>query len=370
MMKALVMLTLAVILGAAPARAMDVTLDTASARMVLQALRNPALDRSQALAVAKLPGNQGLVQKAISYHVDATTETVADALVAAAHGIASDTPTANAMHFDRVKLKSDALLALITRIEDQPDRFQAWVVQRVGQFSPKNAPLHIVGYLIAGGNSGGFAFDDPKFYLNLEYFSEFDPARVVMAHELYHAVQAAHAADHDDTWLKPASPTAAGKARQRSCADLANLFASLYDEGSASYVGDPLLLDPQSGPLAKQHHDELAEGLNSPKAHRTLLELSVIGLQAPQPVPFEDVYALGFYVPEPLYKLGYAMAKAIATDEGAAALTGFLDQPGYRFALHYTRLPLYGKDRAHPALGPHAVDAIHRLDAGCPPGSG
>ena len=347
------------------AQATAIAFDNASAKAVLNALRNPNLTRAEALAVAALPGNQGLVRKATSYHIAATTETFADALVASAHGRPAETDTAKGMAFDRLKPNLAVLTALIARIETHPAEFQAWVEQRVALFSPNGSTAKIEGYLIVGGQSGGFAFDQPKFYLNLNYFPEFDPARVVMAHELYHAVQAVYTVDSDDTWLKPESPTAEGKAHQQMCANLASLFANLYQEGSAEYVGDPLLLNADTGPIAKRTRSDLEEGLNNLGRHRTLLELSVVGLEAPHPVPFDEVYNLGFFVPEPLYKVGYVMARAIASDEGAQALAAFVNKPGYRFARHYTDLPLYGKDHAHPKLGPNTIDAIKLLESGC-----
>ena len=82
-------------------------------------------------------------------------------------------------------------------------------------------------------------------------------------------------------------------------------------------------------------------------------------------MPFDDVYALGFYVPEPLYKVGYVMAKAIATDEGPQGLAAFLNQPGYSFVERYAALPRYGKDRDHPPLGPNTLQAVRMLKAGC-----
>ena len=187
----------------------------------------------------------------------------------------------------------------------------------------------------------------------------------MLAHELYHAVQGVYSVDDDDRWLKPLAKTPAAQARQQMCANLANLFANLYQEGSAEYVGDPMLLDAETGALAKTTRRELESGSANLRAHRTLLELSVIGLQAQEPVPFEDVYSLGFYLPEPLYKVGYVMARAIALDAGAQALAALLKQPGYAFARHYMQLPLYGKDAAHPALGPNTVKAIGLLEAGC-----
>jgi hypothetical protein len=345
--------------------AMEVTLDTQSAKAVLGALGNPTLTRSEALAIAGLPGNEGLIRKANSYHVAATQETFADALVASAHSTPIQTPTADHLGFERLKPNAAALIDLIARIETHSQEFQTWVIERVRMFSPPNSGMKIAGYLIAGGNSGGFAFGEPRFYLNLNYFNEFEPAKVVLAHELYHAVQAVYSVDNDDRWLKPESATPDGRAHQQMCANLANLFANLYQEGSASYIGDPLLLDAEAGPLARKTRTEFQDGLNNGSAHRTLLELSVIGLQARIPVPYDDVYSLGFYVPEPLYTVGYVMAKAISSDDGRQGLAAFLKQPGYLFARRYTQLPLYGKDRAHPALGQNTLNAITLLESGC-----
>ena len=364
-MKMTSILAALVLMLAGPAFALDVTLDTQSAKAVLKALKNSALTRSEALAVAALPGNQGLIRKAVSYKIAATTETFADALVASAHGAPLDTPTAKGLSFERLKPRAEALTALIERIETHPKDFKAWVIARVGAFSPPGGSTKIEGYLVAGGTSGGFAFGEPKFYLNLGYFDEFEPAKVVLAHELYHAVQGVFTVDVDDRWLKPESPTAEGRAHQQMCANVANLFANLYQEGSASSVGDTMMLDPETGPLAKRSRKELEDGLNQLGGHLTLLELSVVGLQAKTPVPFDDVYALGFYVPEPLYKVGYVMAKAIATDEGPQGLAAFLNQPGYSFVERYAALPRYGKDRDHPPLGPNTLAAVRMLKAGC-----
>jgi hypothetical protein len=97
----------------------------------------------------------------------------------------------------------------------------------------------------------------------------------------------------------------------------------------------------------------------------TLLELSITGLNAPNPVPFDKVYALGFYVPEPEYKLGYVMAKMIAADRGNQAITALLQQPPYAFIASYISLPNYAKDEDHPELGPNTVATVNRLQKGC-----
>ena len=278
-------------------------------------------------------------------------------------------PTAKSFRFEDVKAHAKELTALVDRIEGATSGFQDWVTARVARFTPPDTNVDIIGYLVVGGTSGGFAFAEPTFFLNLAYFNEFEAAKVVMAHELYHAVQGALADTAMAWWARPGALKGKQGALASRCADTAQLFTDLYQEGSASYVGDPLLLTGEEGPLAKKTRGEMEAGLAQMGNSRTLLELSVTGLEAPKPVPYENVYALGFYSPEILYKLGYAMARAIAVDESPQALAAFLRQPGYKFAAHYVGLPAYGKDELHPKLGPNVLAAIERLNGGCSAGS-
>jgi len=342
----------------------NITIDTTSARAVLAAVRNPALTREQALAIAAMPGNQGLVQKENSYGRHATTQSLADALFAVAH---DETPSADfRFRFERLKPRAEVLTALLDRIVANPSTFRDWVITRVNTFSPPDSKLAITGYLIAGGTSGGFAFGKAEFYLNLNYFDEFETAKVVMAHELYHAVQGAYEVEPKDWWAEKGAESGPNAVLAKQCETNFELFEALYEEGSASYVGDVLQLKGAPGPGATKLLSDFQDGLSRLDHSITLLELSITGLNAPKPVPYDEVYAAGFYVPEVLYKIGYVMSKDIATDEGTQALTAALKHPGYAFAAQYLTLPKYGKDEDHPALDPNTVAAIQRLQAGCP----
>jgi hypothetical protein len=244
--------------------------------------------------------------------------------------------------------------------------FRDWVVTRVNTFSPAQPKVAMTGYLIVGGTSGGFSLGEPEFFLNLNYFDEFESARVVMAHELYHAVQFAYAVQPSDWWTDKGLASGPYAVLATRCSTTFKLFEALYEEGSASYVGAPLELKGAGGPGATALLSGFEDGLNHISRSITLLELSVAGLNAPQPVPYDDVYDLGFYVPEILYKLGYVMSKAIAVDQGPQALTAALGHSGSAFAAQYLALPQYGKDDDHPKLGPNTIAAIQRLQAACP----
>ena len=341
----------------------QITVDSASARAVLRAVQDPQLTPDQAREVCGTNGNQGLVRKEHSYGRKATTQSCADALLAAAQGKAAD--QAFKFRFESIKPRAAELAALLDRIEENPVAFQQWVTTRVAQFSPPNSKVKISGYLLVGGVSGGFAFDEPEFYLNLAYFSDFDVARVVMAHELYHAVQGVYAPSEKGWWSVKDAGKGADRMLAQQCSTNYDYFGALYQEGTASYVGDPLLLSDVKSHAAQKMVKEMEDGIGQLVNSLTLLELSMTGLNAPDPVPFDQVYALGFYVPEIEYKLGYVMAKAIAADHGDSAITALLKQPPYAFINAYISLPKYGKDHAHPTLGPNTITAFRRLQAGC-----
>ncbi len=108
-----------------------------------------------------------------------------------------------------------------------------------------------------------------------------------------------------------------------------------------------------------------ADGLTHISNSVTLLELSVAGLNATEAVPFDDVYAVGFYGHGELYTIGYVIAKSIVEDDGPEGLAAFLKLPPYKFVLRYAQLPKYGMDKDHPKLGPTTVNAADLLAREC-----
>lgn len=84
----------------ASAQGLDLTIDTSAARRVLQALQNPGLTRSEALAAAELPGNAAMIEKVRSFGKPASADLFADALIAAA---TSQPQPHRLFNFDRVR---------------------------------------------------------------------------------------------------------------------------------------------------------------------------------------------------------------------------------------------------------------------------
>lgn len=330
----------------------ELAVDTASARAVLQALTNPNLTRAEALAVAALPGNAAMIEKIRSFGKPAGAELFADALIAAVN---SQPPPQKMFNFDRVRANAAVDLAALDAIDQPAANFRSRVLERVSAFSPDALHIAAKGVVIAGGPASGFAFNEPVAYLNIDNFSgDAAAVRVIMAHEIYHAVQAAAGAAVRDRRVLGFDDQEFARIKSglaRRCYALESMFGDFLREGSASYVGDVMELAGDEGPSSKWHKNRFEEGLRSLEESFTLLDLSVIGLTAEPPASYERVYALGFYHHELLYFPAYVVAKAIALDQGPGALAGLLDQPGSAFLRRYMALPLYGKDAVHPRLG-------------------
>lgn len=258
-----------------------------------------------------------------------------------------------------MKPKASQLLELARQIEANPETFQASIEKRIGLFTLPSSDIRLQGYIVAGGDGGGYAFGGTDFYLNIGFTDDIVLAKSVTTHELYHAAQGAFADKRG-----PAAE-AAGMTLSPACASTARLFASLYEEGTATYVEDISLLPQSHSESATRKLADMTDGLRHIHDSATLLELSVIGLKSANAVPYDDVYDVGFLGHGVLYNIGFVMAKAIVERDGPRGLAAFLKQPPFKFVLRYTLLPAYGMDKDHPKLGPNTIDAAIQLANGC-----
>jgi hypothetical protein len=258
-----------------------------------------------------------------------------------------------------IKPKAAQLQQLIAQIERDPSAFQGSIQQRIAAFTPPDADIKLTGYIVAAGDGGGYAFGGTDFYLNVGMTDDFIVAKDVTTHELYHAVQGAFEKDRLVTKI------GFNRAKASGCSDVLRLFGNLYEEGSAVYVEDPSALLKSHSPISLRMVEDLSNGVKHVEDSVTLLDMSVLSFESPAPLAYDDVYAVGFYGHGVLYNIGYVMAKAIADDDGPEALTSLLRQPPYQFVLHYSRLPLYGKDKDHPRIGANTLAAARLLLDGC-----
>jgi len=335
-----------------------VTIHTEDARTTLLAMQNSSLTRAQALKIAEMHGNQAALRKLHEFKIPSTTEDFANALYDCAHDAKPTAETEKAILLDLVKPKVSALLLLLQEIEANPQSFQQAIQDRIALFTPVDTDVHLEGYVIAAGDGGGYSFGGTEFFLNIGSNDDFILAESTTTHELYHAVQGAFA---EDRKIKSASDSPASQ----KCRNVEQLFANLYEEGSAMYVEDISLLPHSHSPIAVRMQADMDEGMSHVNTSDTLLEMSVAALNSPEPVPYDDLYDVGFLGHGVLYNIAYVMARDIVESGGPQRLTALLKQPSYNFVLAYTQLATYGADKDHPRLGPNTIAAAKRIADGC-----
>lgn len=339
------------------ARAVTVKVDTDSIKAVLGAVVNPGLTMAEALRIAALPGNQGLIRKARSYGRPGTDELFAKALMAAAH---HDDAAADpgGFYFRPVRDRAARIKATLAKLEDPAADLLRSVKARIAEFTPSNLSGHVTGYLIVGGTSGGFAFDEPAFFLNLDRFPSATLATTLVQHELFHAVQSIARTSGNTPAVD-----AACMAKIPNSKELGQLFAALETEGSASLAGDVAAMPAGIDEASDKARKEVRRNIALVGRSITILELSTHGLKTGAQVSYDDIYALGFYDDEMLYGLGYVMARAIAAEEGKGAIAELTGRPGALFVQRYRKLKSYGKSDTVPILYAETVRSADQLAA-------
>jgi hypothetical protein len=351
----LCLLAAASLVAQAPSAGVEVALDAEQVRAVLAAVQDPALTRERALAIARLPGNQGLIRKSRSYGNQSSDDLLADALLGAAQHKPS--PADTYFRFATVRDDAPRIQKTLAALLDPAAGTLATIQARTALFTPPRIKGRITGYLIVGGSSGGFAFSEPALYLNLEYFPSALLAKTILSHELYHAIQGLASKSVWSDKAQACLKTIPGGE------NLAQLYTSLQEEGTASYVGDVLAMNPGDDEVAKAEFKRVNSNVHRFGRSITLLELSALSLATSKTIDYDDVYALGFYDDEILYSIGYVMARAIATERGPAALADVLDKPAPALVTAYLSLSGYGKSDAMPKLGADTIAQAAKLAA-------
>ncbi len=329
----------------------SVVIDTSEAQSVLQAVQDPRLTNEQALAIAKLPGSQGIIRKALSYDRPASDALFARALVAAAHHDA-DFKDSSRFRFDVARNNAAQISDVLGSFSDPKLQLFAKIKTRVSMFTPAGLDGTVTGHLVLGGTAYGFAFGgEPAMYLDLEHVLSATLASKIFEHELFHAIQILAKSRH-----QPSQEANTCLARKQDAKGIEDLLNALSMEGTASYVGDLLALPEHDldEPTTKERAD-FAHIIDQRERHITQLELSVHGFATRAAVTWQQVYAAGFYGDQPFYGIGYVMSKAIVQEQGNVAIADLISQSGAAFVLRYVNLNSYGKSSDVPALGKETV---------------
>lgn len=336
----------------------EVTIHTEAARAVLEAINNPALTEAEARRIAQLPANVMAQRKAQAFDPNGTEDRFVTELLAEARGMKPEGK--DLFRFERAKRARAGTLNVLAAIEQNPAEFTKWVNDRVETFSPPVSSLKLAGHLIAAGGPTGFAFGGNDFYLNVTHFpDDLLATKVVTAHELYHAVQGAAFKAQGKEWrgFKAEEWKALPSDKEQDAYIVDRFLGNLVTEGIAMYVGDPELLEQSSGAYSKWDLTRFRRQQNNMSGLVTMLDLTLIGLTAEQPVDYRKAYALGFLSEDqPLYFLGYEMAKAIERKKGPKRLGELLTGSGCGFFNDY--LDATASDEKALKLGEHTLRMV------------
>ena len=339
----------------------QIKIDTTSARAVLQALQNQNLTNDQAMTIAKLEGNQGMIKEMHDLGEANTEEQFAHALVDAAHGLPAGTPAEASYMFAAVKSSTFKISILLDQIEAG---FETEIRDYIRPYVAKPDSVSVRGFVVAGGDGGGYAFGGRSFYLNIALNDDIVMAKQVMIHEAFHGAQGAVYQEDTDHWAKDRT-SPADQVRGTFCSNTAELFMDMRNEGTAKFVGSDDILKDAKGPTGQRLYAESLYGKEHLADSANLLEISIASLQAPTPVPYKVVYSVDFWGRGVVYSISSAMVSAIVDQDGPAAVAEIIQQLGYEFILRYARLKSYGRDHAHPRLRENTISAAQSLHDGC-----
>ncbi len=231
--------------------------------------------------------------------------------------------------------------ALITAIRADERKIVRETLSQLVRYRPDTGPLTITAYFVAGGVSGGFAFEnDPtSFYAEL-WRAEGDLNGVIlnMAHEAYHVMQfaAQRRAGINPIWV----------ANDRM-PPVDRLFTGMLQEGTANYVVDPTRStaagrDMERARARYRRNAEPARIAENFALFDTLLKELREGR-----ITWDVVYERGFSRnnDDRFYFVGYEMAKALDRHCGRRCVGRLFEEPPVEFFRRY--IALY---RRHPEI--------------------
>ena len=235
------------------------------------------------------------------------------------------------------------------------------VTRQLREYVPPQFAARMTVHFIFGGYSGGFAFDDDpnNVYVNLAYLAQGSTQELseIVAHELFHAVQA-----HEMS--KPPRPAAGAGAAAAGHVWLNRLLYDLIQEGTAQLFIHPVASRPATSAYSTGARNRIERNTKRIEGIATLFETIGFRLLLAPPhdeTAYDRIYGLMFYTgfDEQAYYLGWVMATAIEQKEGKAAIFALLKDSPKRFILRYQTLAQ--ADQKLPKFSDEFIRAVSTL---------
>lgn len=304
-----------------------------------------------------------VVQRQIKHHSNLSPERSFDAFLEGLSAAAKcETVENDVYQFTALVENRDKFAATVAFFKSKSKEIEEFVVDSVTPYVPED--LEYSGDLvlsIVGNSCGGFSMDG-AFYLALACLvdspgHEFETAKVISAHETYHALQYAffHPFEEDIDRVKTLDDA------------FDYHFMSLVAEGTAEYVADSRQVEG-SGNLTDILKGFAANGYRQMPFHMRLFDYSAEILKGGGDTlmrRLKDVYQLGYAGSnrQIFYFVGANMSGHIENVFGRPALVCILALPPEQFVRAYDAAAARAPGEETPALGEAMMDAAARLDA-------
>lgn len=306
------------------AQNIELIVNAESANQTFQFLKLKKNDTAGARKILSLKGTQGMIQHDSQFNEEMTSENFIKEIT---------DPNAESDEFGFINIRRNltSIQAAIQLFEDSLNVITRRVEEKLKLYSSPTNNEAIEVYFVLGGNSDGYTNDENAFFIEIQYYLD-DVEGIIstVTHELYHIIQQ-RSFDSKTEKLK----------LQAIFYPAFMLIENLYQEGSASYVGDPLSIDQPkeySIFIQKKYKRNILKLKESFYLFESLLLQSIAD-------PNEDLlYNIGFggQWDSPLYFVGYEMCLQLEQKNEEGTIKEYLSKSPTYFFMDY--IDLYKSD--------------------------
>lgn len=330
-----------------------VSVEIESARGVAALLERNQVDEAELSRVAALPGNRDLIRKVARSHKQVTAETFKQTLRGVIEG--RDVQP-DPFEWQTVKTSLPEIRLMLRRIEQERDTLSAEIEKMIKPFVGEGLNGDAKAVLLVGGGSLGFTLNDSSsFYVALHKIgADYEGLKHIIAHELYHNIQT-QGRERRIARLKGVKPP-------DSVRNSLILLESTYVEGTATLVGSPLEAKDLKN-LGESQKEEYKKNLARSRQNFALFESLLFQAHNDPNANVQQLYNIGLTAlfEQPLYYVGYQMARDIEKYEGRPAIAALTTKNPLEFFSVYMELYKKKNDPSLLRFSPTTEAILHKL---------
>lgn len=310
------------------AQDVKVTIDFESAKAVIEAFAKSKISNSELDRIAQLEGNRTLIKKAESTEI--VFKTTLKSVIETGKTTGEDP-----FDWQTVRRNLKDVQTLTVRIEREQLQLLADINLLIRNYTPQNLNAEVKARLLVGGGSLGFTIDqDTALNVALQQLgNDFEALKYLLAHELYHSIQAIGDEKRKKTLAKPTVDPPV------NIINTYTLAANVYREGTATFVGD---FSKIRNPLAfsREQIAEDEKNQNRMRQNFALFEALVFRAYNDPDADIDQLYRTGFTTSfdETSYYVGYRMAQIIEKYKGKVAVAELVNRNPLEFFKEYIEI--------------------------------